>query len=896
SVTVIDLASGKALAEVVTGLHASALAVSPDGRHVVCANAASDTLSVIDTRSDAVVETVWAKPSPSDLFGAQPNALAFDPSGRTLYVANGTQNAVAVVAFDPRDRESKLQGLIPVGWFPGALVFDAPRRTLHVANIKGHPTTPKPDRSGREAPPDVPGFNSHHYHGSLSLVPVPADSALPALSETVWRNLRRERIADALLPARPGQPARAVPERIGEPSLIKHVVYVIKENRTYDQVLGDVAAGNGDPSLCLFGARVTPNQHELVREFVLLDNTYCAGILSADGHQWSTTAIGTDYLERSFAGWPRSYPDGMGEDEADALAYSPAGFLWDNALRHGVSLRNYGEFMAPAVKWRDPKKKGTPDFLASYRTWKGESDEAVFASEPMIETIRPFSPAGYVGWEMSVPDQFRADFILRELKEFEAKGEFPALTIICLPNDHTSGTKKGAPTPAACMADNDLAFGRIVEALSRSRFWKEMAIFGIEDDPQAGWDHVSGYRTTAYVISPFAKRKSVVSTQYNTTSIIRTIEQILGLPVMNQFDASATPMTDAFTETPDFTPFTAVPANVPLDQMNPDSVTITDPALRRDALAYSPAGFLWDNALRHGVRIRNYGEFMAPAVRWRDPRKKGTPPFLVNYRTWRGESDEAVFESYASIETIRPFSPTAYVGWEMAVPDQYRADFIIGELKECVARGELPQLTIICLPNDHTSGTSPGSPTPAATVADNDLAFGRIVEALSHSPFWREMAIFAIEDDPQNGFDHVSGYRTTAYLASPYAKRGQVVSTQYNTTSLLRTLEQILGLPPMNQFDASAVPMWDAFTDTPDYAPFVAVPTNVPLDEMNPPAEALADPVARRDALASARMNFREVDRAPEDALNRVLWRAVKGTREPYPEWAITAVAGGDDE
>ena len=174
----------------------------------------------------------------------------------------------------------------------------------------------------------------------------------------MWQNLRRERIAQALLPPRAGQPARAVPERIGEPSPIKHVVYVIKENRTYDQVLGDVAAGNGDARLCVFGERITPNQHALVREFVLLDNTYCAGILSADGHQWSTTAIGTDYLERSFAGWPRSYPDGMGEDEADALAYSPAGFIWDNALRHGLRIRNYGEFMAPAVRWRDAAQAG----------------------------------------------------------------------------------------------------------------------------------------------------------------------------------------------------------------------------------------------------------------------------------------------------------------------------------------------------------------------------------------------------------------------------------------------------------------------------------------------------------------------------------------------------------
>ncbi|MBI4625388.1 MAG: beta-propeller fold lactonase family protein [Verrucomicrobia bacterium] len=587
SVSVVPLkeGAGGGATELLTGLHASALAVSPDGRYVVCANAAADNLSVVDTWSDSVIETIWVKPKPSDLFGASPNALVFDPSGRRLYVANGTQNAIAVVKFDPAGRESKLEGLIPVGWFPGALVFDARRGTIGAANIKGLPEAKRP-QSGTGAL----GFNSHHYSGSLSLVPVPAARDLPKLSETVWRNLRREAIAQARLPARPGQPARAVPERIGEPSRIKHVVYVIKENRTYDQVLGDIKEGNGDPALCIFGERITPNQHKLVRDFVLLDNTYCAGILSADGHQWSTTAFATDYMEKSFAGFPRSYPDGMGVDDDDALAYSPAGFIWDSAVKHQVSIRNYGEFMAPAVRWRDGRT-GTPDFTTCYRTWRGLGTDAVFTSYPMIESIRPFSPTGYVGWEMNVPDQFRADLILRELREFEAQGEFPAFTIICLPNDHTSGTKKGAPTPAACVADNDLAFGRIVEALSRSRFWKEMAIFGIEDDPQAGWDHVSGYRTTAYVVSPFAKRQTVVSTQYNTTSLIRTIEQILGLPVMNQFDASATPMFDCFTEAPDFTPFAALASNVPLDQMNPDVTALSDPILRRDALASARMNF-----------------------------------------------------------------------------------------------------------------------------------------------------------------------------------------------------------------------------------------------------------------------------------------------------------------
>ena len=242
SVSVIDLKAGKPLTEILTALHASALAVSPDRRYVVCANAGSDNLSVIDTRTDKVVETIWAKTKPGDIFGASPNALAFDKKGKTLYVANGTQNAVAVIGFDPGDRESKLNGLIPVGWFPGALVFDAARGVLAVANIKGHPALPKKDKEGRE------GFNSRHYSGSVSLVPVPKAGDLPKLSETVMRNLRREAIVASKLPPRTGEPARPVPERIGEPSVFRHVIYIIKENRTYDQVFGDVKTGNGDAS------------------------------------------------------------------------------------------------------------------------------------------------------------------------------------------------------------------------------------------------------------------------------------------------------------------------------------------------------------------------------------------------------------------------------------------------------------------------------------------------------------------------------------------------------------------------------------------------------------------------------------------------------------------------
>lgn len=587
SVSIINLRAQPAAPaiDIITGLHASALALSPNGRYLVCANAAADNLSVIDTRTNHVVETIWVKSKPSDLLSASPNALAFDSTGRRLYVANGTQNALAVIEFDPADRESKLLGLIPVGWYPSALVYDAQRKIIVTANLKGLPATKQ-----RQENTGATGYNTHHYSGSLSLVPLPADHELPKLSATVTRNLRHEAIQQALLPARPNQPARVIPERSGEPSPIKHVVYIIKENRTYDQVLGDISTGNGDPALCIFGEKITPNQHQLVRDFVLLDNTYCAGILSADGHQWTTTGFVTDYLEKNFAGFPRSYPDGMAESGDDALAYAPSGFIWDNALKHGVSLRNYGEFMAPTVTWRDGRK-GTPDFSTCYGTWLGVNQAAVFKSYPMIETIRAVSPTDYVGWSLSVPDQYRADFIIRELHNFEAKGDYPALTIICLPNDHTSGTKAGSPTPAAHVADNDLAFGRIVEALSHSRFWPEMAIFGIEDDPQSGWDHVSGYRTTAYVISPYAKRRAVNSTQYNTTSVLRTIEQILGLPVMNQFDASATPMFDCFTATPNLKPYTALAANIPLDQINPAPLALNESMQRADALASAKMNF-----------------------------------------------------------------------------------------------------------------------------------------------------------------------------------------------------------------------------------------------------------------------------------------------------------------
>jgi YVTN family beta-propeller protein len=582
SVSVINLAaaatgieSQNSKSEILTGLHSCAMALSPNRRWLVVANAGSDTLSVIDTRTEQIIETIWARQNPADLFGAQPNALAFDRSGNRVFVCNGTQNAVAVIDFNPG--KSKLLGLIPVGWFPGAIVHDYSKNQLYVANIKGlSPGRPRKSNGKLK-------FNSHQYQGSISIFKSPSQGELASLTRAALVNMRYPLLARAARPPRPDQPARPVPERVGEPSVFKHVVYIIKENRTYDQVFGDVKEGNGDSSLCVFGERFTPNQHKVVRDFVLLDNTYCSGILSADGHQWTDSAMGTDYLERSFAGFPRSYTDLMGDDEVDAMAYSPAGFIWDNALAHGKTLRDYGEGAITEAHWKDRSKKAAPKFRDFYRDFTNHADEIEIYSRPAIESLRPYIATNTVGWELDIPDVFRAEQFIKELKEFEGTGDFPNLIIICLPNDHTSGTKPNCPTPAAQVADNDLAFGQIVEAISRSRFWPDTCIFAIEDDPQSGWDHVSGYRTTGYVVSPYTRRGAVVSTQFNQTSLIRTIELILGLPPMNQLDATATPMFDCFVNVPDLTPFAAVPSNVPLDQINPDTRKISDRTLRKNA-------------------------------------------------------------------------------------------------------------------------------------------------------------------------------------------------------------------------------------------------------------------------------------------------------------------------
>jgi hypothetical protein len=487
---------------------------------------------------------------------------------------------VAVLRFEPEEKESKMLGLIPVAWFPGAIAFHPATKTLCVANIKGI------GAAKTFKPGDKVKLQTKDHFGTVSLVPLPSQEELATMTLLATLNMQHEKMQQAALPPRPDTKPRPVPERVGEPSVFKHVIYVIKENRSYDQVLGDVKAGKGDPTLCVFGEKFTPNQHKMVREFALLDNTYCSGVQSADGHQWTDSAIANEYIERQLtAAYPRSYPGGKGEDAVDALAWASSGFIWDNALARGKTFRNYGEWMITEAAWKDKTRKGKPAWVDHLKNLETNGGAIKLTSRAGIQSLKPVSKLDTAGWDLSVPDVVRADEFIKELKSFEERGTLPNLSLLFLPNDHTGGTKAGTPTPATHVADNDLAFGRIVEAVSHSKFWPETCIIAIEDDPQAGWDHVSGYRTTCYVISPYTKRKTTVSTQYNQTSIMRTIELILGLPPMNQLDATATPMSDCFVEEPDLTPFESVPNQIPLDELNPEPKKVADPVLRQDAIA-----------------------------------------------------------------------------------------------------------------------------------------------------------------------------------------------------------------------------------------------------------------------------------------------------------------------
>jgi YVTN family beta-propeller protein len=543
---------------IAVGLHPSGMIRSCTGKLLYVANANSDTVSVIDTANDEVVETVACRPEARLPFGSGTNAIALAPDGCTLYVANATNNCVAVVrlgqkASEAADRpeQSTVAGLIPTAWYPGALALSADGRKLFVANVKGVGalSLPRPVSQGK---------NTHDLLSSVSIIDVPDDERLAKYTEEVNANNRLGYSLAGLEKPRPDAKPVPVPERHGEPSVFKHVTYVIKENRSYDQILGDLKEGNGDPELCLFGEDVTPNQHALVRQFALFDNFYCSGTLSATGHEWTNAAYVTDYLTKAFGGFTRSYP----VDGDDPLAFASSGFLWDNALARKKTFRNFGEFTrttyAEGTTWADV-----------YADYKNHTRKVKITVKPNIEALTPYTQPGYPGFPLLTPDVYRAQVFLDELKTFERKDEMPDLVYVFLPANHSVGATPGFPTPRAMIADNDLALGRIVEAVSKSKFWKETCIFVVEDDPQFGFDHVDGHRSVLQVISPYTKRKHIDSINYNQTGVVKTMELILGLPPMNQLDLSATPIRACFQDRPDLTPFAAVPNRVPLDEMNP---------------------------------------------------------------------------------------------------------------------------------------------------------------------------------------------------------------------------------------------------------------------------------------------------------------------------------------
>ena len=518
TVTVIDLTGRpRATWQIPVGLHPTELLLSPDGEKLYVSNAGGDSVSVVQVRDRQVIATLNTKADPSLAWGSLSDGLALSADGRTLYVANAGINAVACLQLDQPAAPPRL---IPAGWFPGGIVVRG--EELFVANVRNGLEKILPARDEAEAQ---------------------ARDARARANAHLAYSLRSSARSAADVPPVP------VPARLGEPSVIKHVVYVIKENKTYDQVLGDIGKGNSDPKLCNYDRTVIPNHKSLATHFALLDNYYCNGVNSSDGHGWCLQGVTTAYREKDRSGYRCAYDYGT-----DALFPAACGFLWDQALQAGLTFRNYGELDFPEVT-------GGKKYDDFYQDWKSKAGKTGFRCVYQLEALRQYSCLSFPGWQMSIPDQVRADAFLKELADYEQRGTYPDFVILYLPNDHTAGELKAQ----SYVADNDLALGRCVAGLSKSKFWKDTAIIVIEDDPQSGQDHVDGHRSICFVASPWAKHGEVVSTFYNECSVLHTIDQILGLPPLNQLVGAAPLMTDCFQTTPDLTPYQCLVPEFPLD-------------------------------------------------------------------------------------------------------------------------------------------------------------------------------------------------------------------------------------------------------------------------------------------------------------------------------------------
>ena len=538
-----DVASGKIRAELPTQSHPNELIQSSNGRYLFVANANDNSVSVVDARAWRVLETISTSLYPTRLTGSTPNGLALSTDEQKLYIANADNNCLAV--FDVRrPGHSASLGFVPTGWYPTCV--RTVKGNLLVANGKGfsslaNPNGPQPARkrdssgyqTGTSAADGSVQYIGGLFKGTLSFIAPPTTPQLAAYTRQVYTNtpFRPELVAQAA-----GEAGNPVPRRAGETSPIKHIFYIIKENRTYDQVLGDMAEGNGDSTLCLFGQRVTPNHHALAREFVLLDNFYVNAEVSADGHNWSTAAYATDYVEKT---WPTSYGDRGGTYDYEGtrlVAYPRDGFIWDYCQRAGLSYRSYGEF--------------AEDGKTPLKALRGH--------------ICPRSP----GFDMDVRDTERERIWATDFDSLLALGAVPQFSTIRLSNDHTSGQQLGKITPRAAVADNDLALGRLVEHLAASPLWAESVVFVVEDDAQNGPDHVDAHRSPAFVIGPHVRHSFVDHSLYTTAGLLRTMELLLGLPPMSQYDAAARPLFNCFQAAPVLAPYRARPAEIPLEQRN----------------------------------------------------------------------------------------------------------------------------------------------------------------------------------------------------------------------------------------------------------------------------------------------------------------------------------------
>ena len=519
-------------------------------------------------------------PGRTPILGSSPNAVTVSPNGRTLYVANATENAVAIVDTDARGSDE-----------------DVPRSDSDrlVSRRRWRWTRPASSSSSRAATdsdrlPTTPPGQGRSYTdrvGVVSILDVPDRRELARFTQQVHRNNRslppdatryhghdddrwQTTIAATATSTDDDRHRRdPIPAHPGQRSPIKHVFYVIKENRTYDQVFGDMPQGNGDPTLVQFGRNVSPNHHALAEQFVLLDNYYGPGDQSALGHRWSLQAYPST--------WVHKY--GNARNNQSPMLLGPTDAIYDQAKARGLSVRAYGERGANTIT---PANATWTDI---YNDWKFGTTKVNIAAQAIIVGLRDVYHPRYPAAESRVPDQYRADIFLKEFAEFEKNGNLPNLVLILLYDDHTEGTSPGFPTPRAAVADNDLALGRIVDAISHSRYWKESAIFVTEDDSQDGLDHVDGHRTVGFAISPYVKHGHVDSSFFSIVNMYRTMEQILGLSPLNQFDLAAEPMFSAFTSKPDFTPYTARPNQIPLDEMNPQLAGLT--GLQRDLAKFS---------------------------------------------------------------------------------------------------------------------------------------------------------------------------------------------------------------------------------------------------------------------------------------------------------------------